>query len=336
MENTLLDFNQRVNHARFHGQPDGHYESFFLRANHPTRPLAFWIRYTIFSPKNRPDNALGELWAIFFNGESNEHAVAKQEFPLAECRFETSAFDVQIGSATLSPHFLQGMINGKNHRLTWELGFDGNSAPLLLLPLNLYEGRFPAAKSLVSLPMARFKGKFSVNGESFDVNDWIGSQNHNWGIRHTDLYAWGQVAGFDTHPESFLEVATARLKLGPFWTPPLTLLVLRHQQKEYALTGIVQGIKAKGRFKYFTWEFRSRTNDVEVDGQISATRDDFIGLNYYNPPGGSKYCLNSKIAECTLRVKDKITGKAETLETKHRAAFEILTNDQNHGMTILA
>ena len=184
--------------------------------------------------------------------------------------------------------------------------------------------------------MARFKGNFSVNGESFEVNDWIGSQNHNWGIRHTDLYAWGQVAGFDTHPESFLEVATARLKLGPFWTPPITLLVLRHQQKEYALTGIVQGIKAKGRFKYFTWEFRSRTNDIEVEGQISATRDDFIGLNYYNPPGGSKYCLNSKIAECTLRVKDKITGKAETLETKHRAAFEILTNDQNHGLTILA
>ena len=89
MENTLLDFNQRVNHARFLGQPNGHYESFFLRANHPTRPLAFWIRYTLFSPKNRPDNALGELWAIFFNGESNEHAVAKQEFPLAECRFET-------------------------------------------------------------------------------------------------------------------------------------------------------------------------------------------------------------------------------------------------------
>jgi hypothetical protein len=336
MENRLLDFKQRVNHARFHGQPNGHYESFFLRANHPSRPLAFWIRYTIFSPKNRPDNSLGELWAIFFNGESNEHAVAKQEFPLAECRFDTSAFGVQIGSATLSPHFLQGMIHGKNHRLTWELVFDGNGDPLLLLPLNLYEGRFPAAKSLVSLPMAKFKGNFSVNGEWFDVNDWIGSQNHNWGIRHTDLYAWGQVAGFDTHPESFLEVATARLKLGPFWTPPITLLVLRHQQKEYALTGIVQGIKAKGRFKYFTWEFRSGTNDIEIEGQISATRDDFIGLKYYNPPGGSKYCLNSKIAECTLRVKDKTVGKTETLETKHRAAFEILTNDQNHGMPILA
>ena len=28
----------------------GHYESFFQRANHDERPLAFWIRYTIFVP----------------------------------------------------------------------------------------------------------------------------------------------------------------------------------------------------------------------------------------------------------------------------------------------
>src|SRR5688500_2735999 len=26
------------------GEAAGHYESFFLRANHPARPLAFWIR----------------------------------------------------------------------------------------------------------------------------------------------------------------------------------------------------------------------------------------------------------------------------------------------------
>jgi len=61
-----------------------------------------------------------------------------------------------------------------------------------------------------------------------------------------------------------------------------------------------------------------------------------VTLNYYNPPGGNKHCLNSKIAECRLHFKDKTNGKTDILETKHRAAFEILTNDQNHGITILA
>lgn len=56
---------QSANWTRYQpGQRAGHYESFFQRANHPTRPLAFWIRYTIFSPAGQPEAALGELWAI--------------------------------------------------------------------------------------------------------------------------------------------------------------------------------------------------------------------------------------------------------------------------------
>lgn len=336
MENTLLDFTQRVNHARFLGQPNGHYESFFLRANHPTRPLAFWIRYTLFSPKNIQERALGELWCVFFNGETQQHIAAKQEYPLADCLFDTSSFDVRIDTATLDPKSLRGAIENKEHSLAWELSYKGDSAPLFLLPLDLYEGGFPAAKSLVSLPLACFNGVLWVDGEKVDITQWVGSQNHNWGTRHTDLYAWGQVAGFDNHPNSFLEVATARLKLGPLWSPPITLIVLRHQQKEYVLTDMMQGIRARGKFRYFNWDFKSRTASVEVEGQITAPSHAFVGLNYYNPSGGSKHCLNSKIATCKLHFKDKVTGKSEILETKHRAAFEILTSDPNHGITIAA
>ena len=61
-----------------------------------------------------------------------------------------------------------------------------------------------------------------------------------------------------------------------------------------------------------------------------------MGLKYYNPPGGMKYCLNSKIAGCTLRVTDFATGRTETLRAANRAAFEILTDDTNHGIDICA
>jgi len=336
MQTELSIFHEQVNHARYQRQVQGHYESYFLRANHPTRPLAFWIRYTIFSPKEHPENAMGELWAVFFNGEANQHITAKQEIPLSDCLFDTSAFNVRVGTAKLAPHSLQGMIAGKDHTIRWDMRFEGDSLPLLLLPLNLYKGKFPAAKSLVSLPLARFNGNLEVNGETIQIVDWVGSQNHNWGTRHTDLYAWGQVAGFDSHPDSFLEVATARLRLGGFWTPPITPLVLRHQHKEYAITNLLQAIKAKGIFDYFTWEFKTNTSNVEIEGQISTPRDGFVGLNYLNPPGGSKHCLNSKIAGCTVRLKDFTTGKTYLLETSRRAAFEILTDDRNHGIEITA
>jgi hypothetical protein len=95
MSNALSLMRQRANHACYRpGQQAGHYESFFLRANHPNHPLAFWIRYTLFSPNRRPENALGELWAIFFDGETQQHVAVKQEFPIMQCIFNTSALFV--------------------------------------------------------------------------------------------------------------------------------------------------------------------------------------------------------------------------------------------------
>lgn len=327
---------ESVNLTRYQpGQTAGHYESFFQRANHPTQPLAFWIRYTLFSPHNRPQDAMGELWAIYFNGEQNQHIAVKTEFPLDQCVFKTDEFAVQIGDAHLHPNKLEGTASSGGHTFTWNLNFVGDEHPLYLLPIRLYKTRLPSAKSLVGLPLAVYNGSLVVDGQTLEVDNWVGSQNHNWGRKHTDHYAWGQVAGFDNAPHSFLEVATARLKIGPFWMPPITPLVLRHCGTEYALNTIGRGLRAKGKFDYFTWNFHSQNKDIGIEGTITAPRHAFVGLNYYNPPGGSKHCLNTKIASCELELTYP-TGQRETLTTNHRAAFEILTDDTEHGVEIRA
>ena len=75
---------------------------------------------------------------------------------------------------------------------------------------------------------------------------------------------------------------------------------------------------------------------AKIEGEIHAPREAFVGLRYYNPPGGVKYCLNSKIASCALRVTDLSTDRTETLQTADRAAFEILTDGTDHGIAISA
>ena len=217
-----------ANHARYTGEQNGFYESYFIRANHPEKPLAFWIRYTIFAPRNNAAGAMGELWATWFDGATGRHVSVKDEFPLSECVFDNS-------------------------------------------------------------------------------------------------------------PESFLEIATAQIKLGPVYTPRMTVMVLRHKGKEYALNTIGQSLKAKGKFDYFSWTFASEDRDVRIEGTIAAPKEGFVGLQYYNPPGGIKHCLNTKIASCRLSVLSKDTGTKETLTTGHRAAFEILTDDHHgHGVPIHA
>lgn len=320
------------NGARY--DPDaagGHYESWFQRANHPDRPLAFWIRYTVFSPKNRPDDAVGELWAIYFDGEKQRVTAVRECVPIAVCRFSRAALDVRIGDAALDQRGLEGRAASGASAIAWDLRYVGDAPPLLLLPERYYARGFPKAKALVGTPFARYDGRLVVNGEAVEIRDWVGSQNHNWGSQHTDRYAWGQVAGFDDAPDVFLECSTARVKIGPLWSPWFTLLVLRLSGEEFALNGLLRGMRAQGRYDYFRWRFDTQNADVRIHGHIEAPKQAFACLRYGNPPGGSKTCLNTKIASCTITLER--TGRsAQTFTTAHRAAFEILTDDDAHGI----
>ena len=325
------------NYARYRtGQAAGHYESYFQRANHPAQARAFWIRYTIFSPAGQPQDAIGELWAVVFDGGSGRHVVAKTEVPIAQCAFSNDRFAVRIADAELAFGALKGRAGSAANGVAWNLHYSDGTPPVFLLPLDRYETGSRGTKVLVGLPMARFSGTIALGGETLTIDDWVGSQNHNWGERHTDRYAWGQVCGFDNAPDSFLEVASAQVKVGPIPLKLATPLVLRHAGREYLCNSLWQAATAHAAYDYFTWRFATKNELAEIEGEIRAPREAFVGLRYYNPPGGVKYCLNSKIAACTLRVTDLASGRTETLQVKSRAAFEILTDDSAHGVEIRA
>jgi len=317
----------------------GHYESYFLRANHPTKALAFWLRYTIFSPKGKNQQSIGELWGAFFDGETNQVFAVKNELPIQQCHFSNDTMAVEIGNAKLSDGSLGGVIEQENKAFRWRLVYDANKEPLAFLPQAYYQAPLLKAKSFIGNPNTLFNGEIVITREGkqvkYDIANWQGSENHNWGSKHTDEYAWGQVAGFDNDKDAFLECITAKIKIGPIYTPKLTLICLRVNNKEYNFNTIIQSLKAKGSYNYFDWQFKSKLNGVIIIGNIKAPREHFVGLNYYNPPGGSNTCLNSKIAACEIVIKEQ--GKADIkLVTNNRAAFEILTSDNNHGVSVVA
>lgn len=328
------DTREAWNGCRFvAGSPGGHYESWFQRANHPSRPLAFWIRYTIYSPAHRSEDAVGELWAIFFDGERGRTTAVKQEFPLSACSFARFGLDVRIATAVLTGRHLQGEAGSGGHALAWSLLYDDGGPPLLLLPRALYERPLPKAKALVGSPGAMFRGSIDVDGETVAIEGWQGSQNHNWGSRHTDSYAWGQVAGFDDDPSVFLECSTAQIRIGPLWTPRMSMVVLRAGGQEYALNGLAQALRARGRWELFDWRIESATAAARIAIHIRAPREAFVGLTYPNPPGGSKTCLNTKLASCELSLQ-RPGARPRTWRTSHRAAFEILTDRSDHGVPV--
>lgn len=327
--------------ARFRPEStDGLYESYYLRANHPRRDLALWIRYTVFVPKGRPQQAIGELWSVFFDGETSEHVVAKEEHSISAVHLAPTTLHARIAHAELTAHRATGHADGPDARIGWDLRIGGDPGPerepMFLLERASYDRSFPSAKSLVLRPFAVLDGTLDVAGRVVDVDGWVGSLNHNWGSRHTDAYAFGQVAGFDDSPQTFLEIVSARVKVGPARLPMVTCLSLRHDGRTHALVNPVKQLKANADYGYFRWNFETGNDAVLLRGKIAAEPGDFVGLNYYNPPGGIKHCLNTKIGSCRLEITDRGTGHTEVVNTNRRALFEILTDHRGHGVSIRA
>jgi len=93
-------------------------------------------------------------------------------------------------------------------------------------------------------------------------------------------------------------------------------------------------LRARSRFDFFTFDFESSNREVSVSGQIAAPAETFIALPYDNPPGGRKTCLNSKLARCQLTVR-RPNMPPTTLVSAERAAFEILTDESDHGVPVV-
>lgn len=302
----------------------GHYESYFLRANHPEKAQGFWIRYTLFSPRGRPDKALGEIWAVFFDGESDRMTAVQEEFPLSQCAFSAERMAAQVGNNTLESGRLRGSSQRGSDRMDWDLTYGGEEPPILLLPEALYHTRLPKAKALVTAPNVQFDGLVRVNGTDYVINAWQGSENHNWGSKHTDEYAWGQVAGFDNAPAAFLECSTARLKLGPVWSPWLTVAVVRWEGRTWHFNNLLLAVKAKARYRQGDWQFETANQHARLTVRFGAPASHFVSLTYKNPPGGACICLNSKIAACEITLEEK-GGASHYFRTRQRAAFEMLS-----------
>ena len=170
---------------------------------------------------------------------------------------------------------------------------------------------------------------------NIDVNGWQGSQNHNWGTKHTDQYAWAQSNTFEGAPGTYMEMMSARLRLGPVWSPYLSFLALHHRGETLFFHSLRSFLRARVRFpSRFEWHLLADNGVYQARCRIVAAPETFAGLRYRNPPGGDHACLNSKIASSEITLA-RGGVDVDTLCSKHTTAFEILTDDRDHGVPIL-
>ena len=311
-----------------------YYESRYIRANHPERPQALWLRETLLLPT--AGDPVADVWVMIFDPEGEGNRALKQPYPIDAADYQYDNWTARIGATSIDDRSAEGVVTGGNRSARWDLRITPGSADSVkLLTERAYKARIPTAKTTVRHPLAQFDGLVELDDIRLVLDGWTGSVNHNWGTRHTPAYAFGQVCGFDDAPGSSLEIVTARAAIGPLLTPAATLFVFRHAGQEFAVRSILGSLQTHGRYQPFSWTFGGRVGDQMIEGEIICEPADVIGLTYTDTDGGSKYCYNSAIANCRVQVAGKAFERGELLATR-RAMFEILTDTPHDEVPLLA
>lgn len=320
------------NAVRYDPALGDHVESYFLKLNEPTGRRALWLKATILAGRDRSPEA--ESWAIAFDRESG-HVAAKRVVPFADATFSPDRLGVRVAELELDEGRTRGSVVKGADRIEWDLEFDASAEPLVPFPLEkMYTGPFPSQKMVTPHADTRFSGSYRVNGAEVRVEGWRGMQGHNWGKRHTELYAWGHVNQWENAEDLVLEGATGRIKLGPILAPPMTLVSVWHQGKRYDFNQVKTLLRNKGEITTRSWRFEAKSAEATIRGELAADTDEMVGLHYENPNGEMTHCLNSKIAWGLLVLEPK--GSPRVQARSSTAALEIGTKDPRHGIKMMA
>jgi hypothetical protein len=306
----------------------GHVESWFLKASDPRARRAVWLKWTIWAGERAPDAAVAEVWAIAFSAAGQVATKSGVPYGDGRARFDAQGLAVAVDGCTLSREGARGRVETGGRAVAYDLRLEAVAPPFLHFPaLWMYSGPWPAHKIASPIPSALASGHLEVNGERWEVDGWPAMVGHNWGRRHTPLYAWGQCNAWEGGGDLALE----GLSVGA-GGPGTTLISVFYEGVRHDFKGLRSLARNGGAITPRRWRFTGRSSTLDVEGEMWADTEDFVGLFYPNPDGTRCHCLNSKLARAELTLR---SGGRERTFRSERAALEIGTEDPHHGVRMV-
>jgi hypothetical protein len=312
--------------ARFPAAPveGGLYESFYLKACHPSERLGVWIRYTVLKrPGSKPE---GSLWFTLFEGSAPGPRASKVTLP-----DPTSGGDdlIRVGESGFGADRVVGSARSQECDAAWDLRVESGEEPLLHLPRPwLYRAPVPRTKLVSPHPAARLLGRLRVDGREIAVEGWPGMVGHNWGAEHAQRWIWLHGMRFEGNSDAtWLDAALGRIKVGPFTTPWVGNGALSLEGVRHPLGGPGRVLRTRVREGVERCDFVLPGRDLTVHGSVRAQPKDFVGFAYADPAGGEHHPINCSIADMRLTVTH--AGRAHVeLRLDAGAAYELGTRER--------
>lgn len=303
----------------------GMYESFYLRAVAPDRPVGAWIRYTVHKhPGQAPK---GSLWCTVFDAERGAPFMHKHT--TRELSVPADGW-IAIGDGRLGPSAAEGVCGPAR----WSLRIAGSDSELRHLKQPwLYRAPLPRTKLTSPAPAASFDGTIELPGRTLELRGWRGMVGHNWGAEHAERWIWLHGIDFAEDEAAWLDVALGRVLLAGRLTPWIASGAISLHGQRLRLGGIgARGVRVA--------ESPTRCS-LSIPGEdgllVQAYVDDppgaAAGWRYADPDGGEHDVINCSVAALSLNVRPR-GGAATTLHTAHGAAYELGMRERDHGVPL--
>lgn len=319
MPESILDL---MNAPRWNVQVSGHYEVWYVTVIDPGTGDAFWIRYTHHAPFQGEPH-VGLWFARFSRSHPETTFCAKTTFPISDLRAQVSPFRIEFPDAVLSHEGARGRIDGPQGHADWDIRFEDRGVRFFHLPQYLYA--LNAVKTKVQSPHLdmRVSGQLHVKGDDYVLDGASGEQSHVWGRKHGVQWCWCHCNHFDgvDGKDAVFEGIAARLALGPFRTPWISVFFAKVGGKEYHFNGLWGAHRRKSSVSFPEWTFVSREGPCLLEGRASAQREGMVEALYEDPDGEELSCYHDALSRLDLKLTLG-TEKPIVLRSEAGAALE--------------
>ncbi len=334
----------RWNELQWRGQP-GHYEVYYLTMTDPGTGVGFWIRYTMVSPlPETGEEPTCSLWFMAMDPEDPARNVGeKVSFPISELSSDERPFALRIAGAELTDGGMTGTMEREGRRFSWDLRWEprlpayGHVHPLLRAAR--------IAKTILFLPHpdVEVTGSVDIDGRRIDVGGARGGQAHLWGSKHASRWAWAHCSDFTTaanvRSDSFVDGVSVFVPRFGREIGPNTPVVARVGGQDLLSVSPLAVQRNPSSFDLTRWRFEARAGRRKLVGEVSARREDLVGVTYHDPDGELAYCYNTEIADMRLELFERPAPlaawrKRDELRSERRAHFEYAQREPIEGIEL--
>jgi hypothetical protein len=305
------------------------YESHYLTAADPAGGRALWLRFTAL--KRRGEPARLTTWLSFFDAWAGTPRTLRVTAP--EPLADPGVGWARSSLGEMGPWGTRGELSAAGEgwadptrpapRASWDVRWEPRAGAVAYLPARwLYDRPVPRSNGAALVPAASATGTLVLDGDEVALDDWEAVVGHNWGSEHAHQWCWLHAGRLGEEGRGWLDLALARIRIGPLVTPWTACGAIDLDGRRYAPAPLHRVTCERAGER--TTARVSLSGRAAVTVELAASRADTVTWDYASPSGPGRVVDNCSVAEA--RIALQTTGGTRSLAVTGMAAVE-------HGAT---